>query len=60
MTDLITRNLRRCYPWLAAGTLLQVGGCMIDTNALAAGLVQSIVNTFIADLIFGVFNVGGF
>jgi len=45
---------------LGAGVLLQAGGCTVDINSLAAGLTQSIINTIVADFIFGIFNVGAF
>ncbi len=60
MTHCLQRLARKSYPFLAAGMLLQAGSCTIDPNTLAAGLSQSIVNTFVADLIFGIFNVGAF
>ena len=59
MTQAMNRSMRRIQIWLAAGTLLQLGGCVVDPTALAAGLFQSIINTFVADLVFGLFNVGG-
>ena len=51
---------RRMHPLLAAGVLLQVGGCTIDFNNIAAGLVTSIVNTFVTDFIFSLLNVAAF
>lgn len=60
MTRRLQKLTRKSYPLLAAGILLQTGGCTVDLNTLVSGLATSIVNTFVADLIFGIFNVGGF
>jgi len=60
MSRFYGRFVRKCSPWLGAGVLLQAGGCTVDINSLAAGLTQSIINTIVADFIFGIFNVGAF
>ena len=60
MTNPMTKVMRKISPWLAAGVLLQAGSCSVDTTTLATGLVQSLANALISDLIFGLFNVGAF
>jgi len=50
---------RRTAPPLGAGMLLQTGGCPIDTTTLAAGLLTSIANSLISNIVFGAFNVIG-
>jgi len=52
------RFLRRLSVFCSAGILLQAGACNVDTNELAAGLLTSIVNTFITSVVFGAFNLG--
>ena len=54
----LIRFARHVMPVLAAGTLLQSSGCSLDVSSLAAGLTTSIANSFITNLIFGLFNVG--
>ena len=48
---------RKLAPVLAAGMLLQAGGCEFNTSELAAGLVTSIANSVLTNLVFGVFNL---
>ncbi len=51
--------VRRSLPLLGAGMLLQAGSCAVDTNALAAGLATSVVNSLISSFVFGAFNLVG-
>lgn len=51
------RMYRGIAPIVAAGVLLQAGGCTFDLNTVAAGLINSIATNFLASLIFGVFNL---
>ena len=60
MSQRINRMFRRFAPVLGAGMLLQAGGCNLDINTLAAGLVTSIANNLITNLVFGAFNLGAF
>ncbi len=60
MTKRIDALLKRARPLLAAGVLLQVGGCNPDLNTLAAGLLTSIVNTFITNFVFSALNLSTF
>ena len=60
MTRRLNGIFRRIAPVLASGMLLQAGGCNLDLNTLAAGLVNSIVNSFITSFVFGAFNLGTF
>ena len=60
MSQRINRMFRKIAPVLGAGMLLQTGGCNLDINTLTAGLVTSIVNNLITNLVFGSFNLGTF
>jgi len=60
MTMRMNRVLRRVAPLLSAGVLLQAGGCAFDTNTLVLGLLTSIAQSIITDLVFGLFNVAAF
>ncbi|RME37980.1 MAG: hypothetical protein D6788_08365 [Planctomycetota bacterium] len=58
MTGRLHRLSKRLMPLLAAGYLLQAGGCTtIDTNLITQGLLTAILNNLITDIVFGVFNV---
>ena len=54
---LYNKMYRVIAPVVAAGVLLQAGGCTFDLNTVAAGLVNSIAMNFLTSLIFGVFNL---
>ena len=60
MSQRINRMFRRIAPVLGAGILLQTGGCNLDINTLASGLVTSIANNLITNFVFGAFNLGTF
>jgi hypothetical protein len=57
MTGCWNSFVRKATPLLGAGLLLQAGGCTVDVNSLAAGLLTSIANNLIASYVFGVLNV---
>jgi len=59
----LTPIVRRTYPILAAGTLLQTGGCAFDLGEQATTLLSFIFQNVVTDLVFGALNVstyGGF
>lgn len=58
MNPKLVRAYRKLVPLLMAGALLQSPSCSLDTAALASGLVTSVANSFITNLVFGLFNVG--
>ncbi len=60
MNKRMNRIFRRMASVLAAGMLFQQGGCTLDLNSIATGLVTSIANNLITDLVFGALNVGRF
>ena len=47
--------VRRSLPLLAAGVLLQTGGC--DPGALVAQTGQAIISQLIGGVVFGAFNL---
>lgn len=57
MSRELQRLGRRILPFLGAGILLQTGGCAVDFSTLAAGLATSVANSFVSNLVFGLFNV---
>ncbi len=57
MTKHMHRIYRRVAPLLAAGMLLQAGGCTFDFNSLTAGLLNSILTNLLTSIIFGAFNL---
>ena len=57
MTHRWVRLARRCSPLVAGGFLLQANGCALGSNELVEGLILSLANTLIADLVFGFFSV---
>lgn len=58
MYQKFVRACRKSAPVVAAGVLLQAGSCAIDPATLASDLVTSVANSFITNLVFGLFNVG--
>ncbi|GEM_PF-1559748 len=58
MSRKLVRSYRRVLPVLAAGVLLQTGGCAFDLSTLVSGLTTSVANSFITNLVYGLFNVG--
>lgn len=50
-------NARRWASLLAAGMLLQVGGCTIDLAELTGGLINTIATQLIGSVVFGAFNL---
>ena len=48
---------RRAAPLLAAGMLLQAGGCSIDPTAVTGGLLTTIANTLLTTYVYGAFNI---
>lgn len=58
----VTKLARRVAAISTAGILLQAGGCALDLNTLTTGLLTSITNSLLTDIIFGLLNVstGGF
>ena len=54
----LVRAYRKFMPVLAAGVLLQTGGCAFDFPTLVSGLATSVANSFITSLVYGLFNVG--
>ena len=59
MLNCFHRVSRRLYAFLAAGMLLQGGGCAVDATEVSSQLITAVVNNFIASYIFGAFNLGG-
>lgn len=53
-TNWIYRGLA---PLMAAGLLLQAGGCTFDLNAVATGLLTSIGTNLLTSFIFGALNL---
>ncbi len=61
MTVRFHRLMRRAYPILGAGVLLQAGACTgLDFSQLAAGLTTAVVNELITGIIFGSLNLVSF
>ena len=58
MTKMFQKFTRRIGPALAAGMLLQAGGCTIDPTSLASGLANAIASNLISSIVFGTFGVG--
>lgn len=44
-------------PLMAAGLLLQAGGCTFDLNTVVSGLVTSIATNLLTSFIFGALNL---
>lgn len=59
MTRFLNYWTRRAAPLLGAGMLLQAGGCAMDPNAVFGGVFTSILNSLIANFVFGAFNLVG-
>ena len=57
MSHRVNRTMRRLYPLLGAGVLLQTGSCATSLNELGAQLTAAIANELITSFIFGVFNL---
>ena len=55
MTERFQPIMRKSMPLLAAGVLLQVGGC--NSNEVLSGLLTSIVGSILQSLIYGSFNL---
>jgi len=55
MSHRLTRTMRRLYPLLGAGLLLQASSCTF--NDLGASLASAITNQLITNFVFGVFNL---
>ena len=53
MTKRWNAMTRKLAPLLAAGMLLQAGGCELNADTLATGLIASIANDLIAGIVFG-------
>ena len=53
----ILTTTRKWAPLLAAGMLFQAGGCSLDFQGVAGGLITSIINTLISSLVFGTLNL---
>jgi len=51
---------RGLAPLMAAGLLLQAGGCTFDIDTIVAGLVTSIGTNLITSFIFGALNLAAF
>ncbi len=60
MSHRLHRITRRIVPVLTAGVLLQTGGCTVDFDSLASGLVSAIANDLITGIVFGAFNLATF
>jgi len=58
MTVRFHRFMRRMYPILGAGVLLQTGACTgLDFTQLASGLTAAVVNELITGIVFGSLNL---
>jgi hypothetical protein len=57
MRNSIYRCCRRATTVLGAGVLLQAGGCVSNPSELFGGLVSSVVNSAIANFVFGAFGL---
>ena len=53
MTKRLDAILRRLAPLTAAGVLLQVGGCQVDTASLVGGLITTVATSLITGVFFG-------
>ncbi len=47
--------MRRAMPFLAAGILLQTGGC--DVGGIVGGLASTLAGAVLSDLIYGSFGL---
>jgi len=57
MTNHMNWIYRGLAPLLAAGLLLQAGGCTFDLNTIASGLLTSIATNLLTSFIFGALNL---
>jgi len=57
MRNSILRFLRSFATLAGAGVLLQAGGCGLTPTDLVGGLFTSIVNSTIANFVFGAFGL---
>ena len=58
--ELMTRLFiwgRRCAAIATTGMLFQAGGCAVDSQALTASLVGTILQNLVATFVFGSFNL---
>ncbi len=57
MVNKVRSGFRKVAPLLSAGVLFQAAGCNFDSATLVNGLVSSVLNSIVTDLVFGVFNL---
>lgn len=58
MRNSIHRLGRGLATILSAGALLQTDGCLSNSDELFGGLIASVLNTVIANFVFGGFGLG--
>lgn len=58
MNRIAQKIVKRLGPWVAAGVLLQAGGCDLGSS-LGAGLFDSVFGILITSLIAGALGLGG-